>query len=130
LKLEFNWDGKVATSSFTTTELHQGWKGIIHGGILSSLLDEAMGYVAYFEKVGGVTAIIEVRFKRPVSIGEPLAITAWVSNKARRFVDTEASLTLKDGTVVATAKAKQYISSEVIIPDDKWGQPTGDAPSA
>ena len=130
LKLEFNWDGKVATSSFTPTELHQGWKGIIHGGILSSLLDEAMGYVACFEKVGGVTAAMEVRFKRPVSIGEPLAITAWVSNKARRFVDTEASLTLKDGTVVATAKAKQYISSEVIIPDDKWGQPTGDAPSA
>jgi uncharacterized protein (TIGR00369 family) len=120
----------VATSSFTPTELHQGWKGIIHGGILSSLLDEAMGYVAYFEKVAGVTAAMEVCFKRPVSIGEPLAITAWVSGKARRFADTEASLTLEDGTVVATAKATQYISSEVFIPDYKGGKPAGDAPSA
>ncbi len=130
LKLEFNWDGKIVTSSFTPTELHEGWKGIIHGGILSSLLDEAMGYVSCFEKIGGVTAVIEVRFKRPVRVGEPLTITAWVSNKARRFVDTEASLSLADGTIVATAKAKQYISSKVILPNDRWEQYTGEAPSA
>ena len=127
LKLEFKWDGKVVKSEFTPTELHQGWKGIIHGGILTALLDEAMAYAACYENVGGVTAAVETRFKHPVSIGEPLTITAWVSSKTRRFAETEATLTLKDGTTVTTAKAKQYLSSKVIIPTDRGGRPTVDA---
>jgi uncharacterized protein (TIGR00369 family) len=127
LKLEFTWDGKVAKSEFTPTELHQGWKGIIHGGILTSLLDEAMGYAACYENVAGVTAAMETRFKRPVSIGKPLTITAWVSRKTKRFAETEGTLTLKDGTLVTTAKAKQYLSSETIIPASRVGRPTADA---
>ena len=126
LKLEFEWDGKMVKSEFTPTELHQGWKGIIHGGILASLLDEAMGYAACYENVAGVTAAMETRFKRPVSIGQPLTITAWVSNKTKRFAETEATLTLKDGTTVTTAKATLYLSSETIIPADRGGKTTGD----
>lgn len=124
LKLEFKWDGKVVKSEFTPTELHQGWKGIVHGGILTSLLDEAMAYAAYYENVGGVTAAIETRFKQPVSIGEPLTITAWVSNETRRFAETGGTLTLNDGTIVTTARAKQYLSSEIIIPAYRGGRPT------
>jgi uncharacterized protein (TIGR00369 family) len=127
LKLEFKWNGKVIKSEFTPTKLHQGWKGIIHGGILTSLLDEAMGYAACYENVAGVTAAMETRFKRPVSVGEPLTITAWVSRKTRRFAEAEGTLTLKDGTIVTTAKAKQYLSSETIIPANRVGRPTGDA---
>ena len=127
LKLEFTWDGKVARATFTTTELHQGWKGIIHGGILTSLLDEAMGYAACYENVAGVTGAMETRFKRPVSIGEHLIITAWVGRKTKRFAETEATLTLKDGTIVTAAKAKQYLSSETIIPINRVGRPTDDA---
>ena len=56
VKLSFDWDGRVAKSEFTPTELHQGWQDIIHGGILTTLLDEAMAYAAYFENVAGVTA--------------------------------------------------------------------------
>jgi acyl-coenzyme A thioesterase PaaI-like protein len=127
LKLAFSWDGKMAKSEFTPTELHQGWKGIIHGGILTALLDEAMGYAAYYEKVAGVTAAIEARFRRAVSIGEPLMITAWIERKTKRFAETEASLALRDGTIVATAKAKQYVSSKAIISTDREGKTTDDA---
>ncbi len=113
LKLKFEWDGKVAKSEFTPTEFHQGWKEIIHGGILTTLLDEAMGYATYFENLPCVTATMEIRLRRPVLIGQPLIITAWVTRNARRFAETEASLTLKDGTIVAEAKATQYIGSKV-----------------
>jgi acyl-coenzyme A thioesterase PaaI-like protein len=122
LKLEFTWDGRVVKSEFTPTDIHQGWQGIIHGGILTALLDEAMAYAACYENVGGVTAAIETRFKHPVSIGQPLTITAWVSKKTRRFAETEATLTLKYGTIVTTAKAKQYLSSEIIIPTNQGGR--------
>ena len=126
LKLEFNWDGRVIRSEFTPTELHQGWKEIIHGGILVALLDEAMAYAAYFAKVGGVTAAMETRFRRPVSVGQPLVITAWVNKKTRRFAETEARLILKDGTVVTEAKATQYVSRDITILTE-GDKPTSDA---
>lgn len=112
VKLRFDWDGKVAKSEFTPTELHQGWQNIIHGGILTTLLDEAMAYAAYFKNVAGVTATMEVKFRRPVSIGQHLTITAWITKNERRFAETKAQLTLSDGTVVTEAKATQYTSQK------------------
>ncbi|MDD5509700.1 MAG: PaaI family thioesterase [Dehalococcoidales bacterium] len=112
VRLRFHWDGKAAKSEFTPTELHQGWKDIIHGGILTTLLDEAMAYAAYFENVAGVTGTMEVKFRRPVSIGQHLKITAWIAKRERRFAETRAQLTLSDGTVVTEAKATQYIISK------------------
>lgn len=111
LKLEFEWDGKTVKGEFTPTELHQGWKEIIHGGILTTAMDEAMGYATFYEKVPCVTGSLQVTFRRPAVIGQPLSITASITRKAGRFVETEAKLTRKDGTIVAEAKAIQYIGS-------------------
>ncbi|MBA7677550.1 hypothetical protein ES703_85808 [subsurface metagenome] len=111
LKLRFEWDGKTVKGEFTPTELHQGWRDTIHGGILTTLMDEAMGYATYFENIPAVTATIEVRLRRPVLIGQRLLITASVTKRARRLTETEAKLTLVDGTVVAEAKATQFIGS-------------------
>jgi uncharacterized protein (TIGR00369 family) len=109
LKLRFDWDGKTARAEFTTSELHQGWSGIVHGGIISCLLDEAMSYATLFEKINTVTAKLEVRIKRPIQIGEPLSITGSISKKTRRLVETEATVFLKDGTSVAEATGTQFV---------------------
>ena len=111
LKLEFEWDGKAVKGEFTPSKFHQGWKDVIHGGILTAVLDEAMGYAAYFEKIPCVTGIMQIRLRRPVLIGQRLLITATVTKRTRRLSETEAKLTLEDGTVVAEAKATQLIGS-------------------
>ena len=111
LKLKFEWDGKTVKGEFTPTEFHQGWKEIIHGGILTTALDEAMGYVTFFEKVPAVTGTLQVTFRRPAVIGQTLVITASIAKKARRLVETEAKLTSKDGSTISEAKATQYIGS-------------------
>ena len=121
LKLKFEWDGKAAKAEFTPTELHQGWKDIIHGGILTTVLDEAIGYATFFENIPCVTATMQVRLRRPAVIGQPLIVTASVTKNARRFVETEAKLTLIDGTVVAEAKTTQYAGSTF---SDERGKPS------
>jgi acyl-coenzyme A thioesterase PaaI-like protein len=123
LKLKFGWDGKTAKSEFIPTELHQGWSEIIHGGILVTLLDEAMAYAMVFENIVGVTGSIEVKLRRPAVIGEPLIITARVTKNARRFAETEAKLALRDGTTVAEAKARQYISPKPMTFSRQGGKP-------
>ncbi len=109
LKLRFDWDGKTARAEFTPTELHQGWSGIVHGGIITCLLDEAMSYAALFEKVDTVTAKLQVRIKRPIPIDEPLSITGNITKKTRRLVEVKGTISLKDGTPVAEATATHFV---------------------
>ena len=113
LKLNFEWDGRQVRAEFTPNKFHQGWAGIIHGGIITTILDEAMGYVAYYEGVKGVTATMQTKFKRPLLIDEPVIVTASLTKNARRFVETEAKITLMDGTLVAECRAMQYVGSKV-----------------
>lgn len=56
--------------------IFNGMPGILHGGIVASLLDEAMWYAAFGQGLVTVTASLEVRFVRPVAPGEPLLAMA------------------------------------------------------
>lgn len=112
LKLKFSWDGKTARAEFAPTKFYQGWHGILHGGILFTLLDEAMTYVAYFQGLNTVTAKSEVRFKQAVPINEPLFISATTTRKTRKLLGTKAVLSLKDGTEVAEGNATLFVFRE------------------
>ena len=109
LKLSFQWDGKTATTEFTPTEFYQGWSGVVHGGIIACLLDEAMAYASMFEGMRCITAEIQVRLNRPTSINEPLVVTSYVTRKTRKLIETKAAVSLKDGTLIAEGKARQFV---------------------
>jgi uncharacterized protein (TIGR00369 family) len=109
LKLKFGWDGKEVRAKFTPGEYHQGWAGLVHGGIISCLLDEAMSYAALYSGVHSLTARMQTRFKRPLLIDEPLTVTGSVTRKTRRLVETKAELRLADGTLVAESTATMFI---------------------
>jgi len=109
LKLNFAWDGKAARTEFTPTKFHQGWSGVVHGGIIGCLLDEAMSYAALFAGVNSLTARMQTRFRRPIQIGEPLTISASITKKTRKLVEAKAEMWLKDGTPVADSTATMFI---------------------
>jgi uncharacterized protein (TIGR00369 family) len=109
LKLKFDWDGQEVKAKFTPGEYHQGWAGLVHGGIMSCLLDEAMSYAALYSGVNSLTARMQTRFKRPLPIDEPLTVTGSVTKKTRRLVETKAELKLADDTLVAESTATMYI---------------------
>ena len=109
LKLNFGWDGKVARTEFTPTKLHQGWAGVVHGGIITCLLDEAMSYAALFSGANSLTAKMQTRLRRPLQIDEPLTITASLTKQTRKLVEAKAEVSLKDGTVVADSTATMFV---------------------
>ncbi len=121
LKLKFKWDGKEARAEFISDNNHQGWPGYVHGGILMCLLDEAFGYTSMYSGFNNVTARVQVRLKRMALVGEPLVITCRIASRNKRLIETEATVSSKDGTVIAEGSSTQFIVSpaEKIITDDK-----------
>lgn len=109
LKLNFKWDGKVASAEFTPNKFHQGWSGVVHGGIIDCLLDEAMSYAPYFKGMNCVTAKMQIRLGRLALIDEPLIITGSITKKTRKLVETKAVISLKDGTPIAESTATMFI---------------------
>ena len=108
LKLQFRKEGNEATSEITVGELYEGWQGVVHGGIVCTILDEAMAYT-YFPETKGVTAKAEFRFKQPAPVGVPLVVTARLVKRTRKILTTQASIALKDGTLIAECTAQAYV---------------------
>ena len=95
----------------------QGWADFIHGGILSTLLDEVITYVAIAVRRSrplllahcagpAVTAQLDIRFNQPAPVGSKLLVTGRPIHCSRRLVQVVAQIKLEDDTVVAEATGK------------------------
>lgn len=106
LKLKFRLDRKngTAVSETVIADHFNGWKGAVHGGIITTLLDEIMVYACTSSGWFTVTGTIEVKFHRPVPTGELLTITGRIEANRGRSILTSGTLKLK-GKVLASAKA-------------------------
>jgi len=117
LHLRFHQEGQVAAAEFIPDERHQGWEGIMHGGVVSALLDEAIGYAAYYQELRVVTARMEVRFRRPIPIGRRLLVRGEIISARRKLADARATVSLADGSLGAEATALLYVVTEGQLPD-------------
>ena len=106
LKLVFEHEGEICRSVFVAGPEHQSWDGIMHGGLMATILDEVMSQWLIGRNQPAVTGEMTTRFVNPAPIGVPITIESrQVDNKRRIFI-MEATATLPDGTVVAKASAK------------------------
>jgi uncharacterized protein (TIGR00369 family) len=108
LRLTWTVDGQTMTTLFTAEAKYQGWKGIVHGGILATLLDEAMARLSSIVCGDALTAEMTVRYVAPAHIGELLYVKGEIIKESRRLVEMKATIHRKDlsGEVVAHATGK------------------------
>jgi len=111
LKAKFFFDGEKAHTEITTDSRFEGYKGIYHGGVLSSLLDEIMIKAILATETYAVTAEMTVRFLMPVKTGEKLKITGWVRSHKGRLYLTEGEAVNSEGRTVASATGK-YVEAK------------------
>lgn len=111
LGLTFNKksDGSVSARCMAREE-HQGYDGILHGGIIASLLDSAMTHCLFMHNIEAVTAELKVRYLHPIPCGSKINITARQTDEFPPLHRLRAELTLAD-KVVARADAK-FIETE------------------
>jgi uncharacterized protein (TIGR00369 family) len=106
LKFSLDEDAKTIQTSFIPTETYQGYDGIVHGGILSALLDEATAKLAFELGYNAVTAMLNVRFKNPANVGERLAVRGEITGVNRKLVLAKATIHGEDGRLIAEGDSK------------------------
>lgn len=108
LKLEFMIVDNVYTSYFTPNDNHQSYDGIVHGGIISTLLDEIMGkYVWVLTDKPSFTARLEVRYRRHGEIGKQLRLESRIIKNKGKLYEVEGKLWQVEGEVlIADGTAK------------------------
>jgi len=108
LRLRFQTDGKIVHSRFTPRGEHIGFKGVTHGGILATVLDEIMVWaVAVATRRFAYCAEMTVRFQRPARTDEELTATAeLVVDRRGKIYEAKGELRSVSGDVVATATGK------------------------
>jgi uncharacterized protein (TIGR00369 family) len=106
LRLELDVSTNAATTRYTGQQRHQGYDGTLHGGVVTALLDETMGWAIFHQGIWGVTARLNVTFKRPVPVGEELVVTGTVVRDRGRAIETAGTVSrVSDGEVLAEATA-------------------------
>lgn len=106
IKARFFWDGSTAFTETLASEQFEGYKGIFHGGILSTLLDEVMVKAILASGHFAVTAEITVRFLLPIRTGDRFHCRGRiVEHKGRLFTTTSEAISV-DGRVLARAEAR------------------------
>jgi uncharacterized protein (TIGR00369 family) len=104
VRFKLQRDGS-ARAEWTASPSRQGFQGILHGGIVATLLDEAMSKAAAGSGVQALTAELRVRYRHHVAPDERLVIKGWIVEKTRRMIRAEASLETEDGDARARAWA-------------------------
>jgi acyl-coenzyme A thioesterase PaaI-like protein len=108
LKAEFDIDkdNLRLTGRFTPRREHEGYKDIMHGGLASALLDEAMVKLLWEVGIPAVSAELRIRLRKPARVGERLTIKGWVKSDKGRVILTSAELRDAAGGLLAQADGK------------------------
>jgi acyl-coenzyme A thioesterase PaaI-like protein len=87
-------------------EEHQGFPGVMHGGLVTALLDEILGRTAIASNLWCMTTQLDVRFRKPVPVGEPLKLKGEIVRRKGRLLEGRSELHLSDGSLAAVAEGK------------------------
>ncbi len=107
LRLGFTVEGDEITTSFVAEKRHQGYRDVLHGGLIGMVLDEVMIMLPY-RRLETITATAEfsVRLVAPVATGTRLTVRAGFAGKwapGQRLYRVVADARREDGVVVASS---------------------------
>ncbi len=108
LQLVFRLENDTIVADFQPREEHQGFPGVIHGGIVAAVLDETLGRTSILSEnpEWTMTGRLEVRYRRYVPYGSLLRVRASLGKQRRRMVQATGVLTLAEDeqTILADAQ--------------------------
>jgi len=106
LKLVFRLEDEVCRSEFTPDEIHCGYEGITHGGIVFSALDDVMANWIFLKGIRAYTAKCDIRYKGALPTGTPVLLEGHCLKQRRRLIVMQGKMIRQDnGKLVAETEA-------------------------
>jgi len=110
LKMEWynNSQTNKVEGTITVPEQFNGYPGIVHGGIIASILDETAGRAMMLDGNWDnlfVTLKLNITYRQPTPTDTPLTAVGWLENQGNRSANVAAILCLPDGTITAECEA-------------------------
>ncbi len=106
LRMRFAPTEDGAVCEFEVPERYQSWQGMVHGGLVALMLDEAVGWAGWHAGHPGLTGRLEVRLRRPLRIDERVRVAGRVDRVRRSLVYASATIdAVADGGRIAEATA-------------------------
>lgn len=108
LHLEFRVEGETIVSDFMPAVEHQGFPGVLHGGIVATVLDEGLNRTSVLadHPCWTMTGRLDIRYRRYVPYGPLLRVRAELGKQRGRMVQASGKLTLAEDEHVVFAEAQ------------------------
>ena len=110
LNLKFLWDGEICRTRYLPADAHEGYKGILHGGLIATILDEVMIKAALAQDILCVTAKMEIKFKAPASVDHELLFEGKITEQKGRLLKTSGRVIDQSGQCYAEAVATYVVA--------------------
>ena len=127
LGIQFEVEGATVTGRFTARKEHQGFPGVVHGGVAAAVMDEAMGWAMRAAGAWAMTARMEVKYRKPLPLGEEVIVTAEVVRDRGKRLEAMSDIRTQSGERITQATgvflrvpeevARQY--DLALIPDEQ-----------
>lgn len=86
LQIRFRMENDRCLGEFTPDVNHVGYDNTVHGGIIYAALDDVMANVLYLRAIKAHTARCEIRYRRPLEVGQTIRLAGWIDRERRRLV--------------------------------------------
>jgi uncharacterized protein (TIGR00369 family) len=117
LQLKFTPGPEGSVAEFQVPDRFQSWAGMVHGGVMALMLDEAVGWAAWHAGHPGVTGRLQVSYRRPLRLGESVRIVGKVENIRRTLVYVSAFIeSREDHARIADATATLMETKTIVDP--------------
>ena len=110
LKIKVNRAGdQQVTAEFIAEDRYRGWSEYLHGGILTLVFDEMLGWLSRYMGHDALTARLEVRYRKPVPLGSRLTFSGILQRQIKGLLDIKLHAHLEDGSIAAEASGRMMI---------------------
>ena len=114
LQMSFHEEGDMLISTWDPKPQFEGYHGVVHGGILATIMDEIASWVVYVKiKAAGVTSSIDVHFHKPVYMtGGSITVRAKVLRMRRNLADIKVEIYNQENELCSDAVVTYFTFSE------------------
>ena len=114
LRMEFVEEGDFIISEWIPVDYFSGYKNVLHGGIQASLMDEIASWVVQIKlKTAGVTANLNIKYKKPVFISKnKILIKARIEKYMKKIAYIHTELYNSEGELCSEGEVKYFIYPE------------------